>query len=104
MKQLQIIGNLGKDAQVITMTDGSERMKFSVAVANSKNETTWFSVLSRKIEGVLPYLIKGKQVFVQGNFHGEIYEGQISYSIYADKIELCGGANAPAAENDTNTF
>lgn len=104
MKQLQIIGNLGGDAQLRTLANGKELMTFNVAVT-TKTGTEWMSVAANKIEGVLPYLTKGRQVYVQGRPEFKVYNGNIDISIYADHIELTGrGNDDKPAEAQGETF
>lgn len=98
MQQLTIIGNLGSDAQTRTLSNGKQLMTFNVAVSN-KQGTTWYSVASNLIEGVLPYLTKGRQVYVQGRPEFKVYNGTPDISLYADHIELVGrGEEKPSEE------
>lgn len=72
MKQIQIIGNLGRDAKLIS-SNGDEFISFSVAVnddytnmnGDRVERTDWFSVTTRK-KNILQYLTKGTKVFIQG--------------------------------------
>lgn len=98
MTQLTIIGNLGSDAQTRTLANGKQLMTFNVAVS-TKNSTVWYSVASNLIEGVLPYLTKGRQVYVQGRPEFKVYNGTPDISVYADHIELVGrGEEKPNEE------
>lgn len=108
MKQILIIGNIGRTAERVAMNDGTEKMRFTVAVNTNKNDTVWFGVLARMQEKLLPYLEKGRQVFVSGDLTARLYNGQIAFDVYADRIELCGGKpeteqTAPEQTED-NTF
>lgn len=103
MKSILIIGNIGRNADLVTMNDGTQKMRFSVAVSGKGDNVTWFGVLARNQERLLPYLTKGKQVFIQGDMTAELYNNQISLNVYADRIELCGGKEE-SKEEDTNTF
>lgn len=91
MKSVMIIGNLGHNAETVTMNDGTQKMRFSVAVNGRGDSLTWFGVLARMQEKLLPYLTKGRQVYVMGDISAELYDGKISLNVYADRIELCGG-------------
>lgn len=94
MQQIQIIGNLGKDAEVVNIA-GKDYTKFSVGVTEKKkNEqvTTWYYVLYQGTQ-ILQYLLKGTKVFVHGNLVLSLYtsktgESQMNASIYASRIEL----------------
>lgn len=96
-----IIGNLGKNASSVTMNDGTEKMKFSVAVSGKGDNVTWFGVLARMQEKLLPFLTKGRQVFVQGDLNAELYNGAIALNVYADRIVLCGGKEEREPEEET---
>lgn len=89
MKQLTIVGNLGKAPQTRTLTNGKEIMSFSVAV-NSKNGTDWFGVVSNDLPKIREYLTPGRQVLVQGRPDFGVYNGTPDITIYADHIELLG--------------
>ncbi|GAB2798620.1 hypothetical protein GCM10027275_50230 [Rhabdobacter roseus] len=100
MKQIQIIGHLGRDARKHN-TNGREFLAFTVAVtekwkdaAGQKQERTdWFSVISQQLT-LAPYLAKGTQVYVQGPLQAKPYRNETSgqwgvdLSISADKIQL----------------
>lgn len=104
MKQIQIIGNLGKDA-TLHGNNGNEFVRFSVAVTEKfksngdvKENTDWFSVFLTQ-KSLLPYLKKGTSVFVQGKINvstrrndqnGQFYA---DLTVNADKVQLLSAAN-----------
>ena len=97
MIQVQILGNLGRDAEVKTIND-KQYLSFSVASTEKRNNedvTTWVSVLYPYQESLLPYLKKGQQVFVSGRLKAGIYQNQNSFgidlSVFANVLQLCGG-------------
>lgn len=98
MLQVQIIGNLGADAEVKEI-NGKQYSAFRVA-ATSRNETTWVSILYNYHENLHKYLIKGQQVFVQGDGRVNLYtsksEGKTSadLSVLASMLQLCGSKTA----------
>lgn len=98
MKYLQIIGNLGRDAETRTSAKGNDLMRFSVAVKSRNGETIWVNVLMNMREYVFPYLKKGRQVFVAGDFDLSLYKGTVSVDLFADRIELCGGKSETQTE------
>lgn len=100
MKSVLIIGNLGHNAETVTMNDGTQKMRFSVAVNGRGDKMTWFGVLARMQEKLLPYLTKGRQVFVQGELSADLYNNQISLNVYADRIELCGGKDSTEVQKE----
>lgn len=103
MLQVQIIGNLGADAEIKEI-NGKQYSAFSVA-ATSRNETTWVSVLYNYHENLHKYLIKGQQVFAQGDARVKLYTSKnsektsLDFSVLADKLQLCGSkADSKPAE------
>ena len=99
MLQLQIIGNLTKDAETRVIGDGTYAA-FSVAVNVSKEQAVFVNVRKRIGEnagGFMQYLTKGKKVFVQGSMSVQTYlskqnnETIIDITLWADKIEFVGG-------------
>lgn len=102
----QILGNIGRDAEVKPIND-KQYLSFSVASTEKRGneeQTTWVSVLYPYQETLLPYLKKGQQVFVSGKMKASIYQSQnnigMDISVFAQTLQLCGGkkdAAAPAA-------
>ena len=68
MIKIQIIGRLGKDAEK-TNINGKDVVKFFVGVDQSKgeNKTTRWLMCYCYNEKLLPYLTKGKLVYVDGS-------------------------------------
>ena len=107
MLQLNILGNLGRDAETKNI-NGKDYLSFSVASTEKNGEqetTTWVSVLASNNSNLLPYLKKGQQVFVSGRLKAGIYQSQntfgIDLSVFAQTLQLCGGkredSTVPAA-------
>ncbi len=81
---VQLIGNLGKDPEIINMDNGSKLAKFSIATSDSyKNaqgekvaDTQWHNVVAwgKTAEIVENYLVKGKQVAIEGKLMHRSYE------------------------------
>lgn len=98
MLQVQVIGNLGADAEMKEI-NGKQYSAFRVA-ATSRNETTWVSILYNYRENLHKYLIKGQQVFVQGEGRVNLYtsknDGKTSadLSVLASMLQLCGSKTA----------
>lgn len=74
MIKLQVIGNLGKDAQ-LNQVNGKNVINFTVAhterykdsSGNQKEKTTWVECAYwTDRTGVVPYLKRGSQVYVEG--------------------------------------
>lgn len=92
MRQLQVIGNIGRDVTVRTNSKGGEFMTFSVAANGRGDKPIWVEVIASKKDGLMPYLVKGKQVFVQGDIALQIFKDAVDVSLFADRIELVGKA------------
>lgn len=92
MKQMQIIGNIGRDPQLVTRTNGKDYLTFSVAVT-IPNGTEWYGVCAPNLEKIRPYLTKGRMVFIQGTPRFSIYKDSVDVTIFADSVQLCGGGD-----------
>lgn len=107
MLQFTIIGNLGADAKVVT-ENGKQFVSFNVGHndrwtdANGVNHesTVWVSCALNGDGGrLLPYLTKGRMVFVQGRGSARVYSSEkaramvAGLNIMVDRIELVGGQN-----------
>ena len=98
MKQIQIIGNIGREPQLVTRTNGKDYLTFSVAVT-IPNGTEWYGVCAPNLEKIRPYLTKGRMVFIQGTPRFSVYKDTVDITIFADSVQLCGGG----ARDDTAT-
>jgi single-strand DNA-binding protein len=99
-----LIGNLGKDPDVMTFENGVKKASFSLATTESyKNkegakvdQTEWHNiVLWRGLAEVAEkYLHKGSQIYVEGKIRSRSYEqdGIKKYitEIYADNMTMLG--------------
>lgn len=104
MLNLQVIGNLGADAELRTY-NGSEFVTFRVAhtekyTSNGEqvSRTTWIDItLNGNGGGLLQFLKKGKTVYVSGTMSLRMYDSakdhckKIGVTLMARSIELCGG-------------
>lgn len=103
MLKLEIIGNLAADA-VVKNSNGSSFISMRVAHSEKRQDrsgtaievTTWCSVSANtdRYKGVLPYLTKGKRVYIRGNMSLNTYQDgrgvwQSGINIYASELELC---------------
>lgn len=105
MRELQIIGYIGKDAEYQTGR-GSEFITFSVATDNGKNKdgtdrpTTWVNCTMPDNEytaKLFPWLKKGTQVFIRGAASSRAWinkEGKpdSSLNINVDKVKFVGSS------------
>lgn len=105
MKQIQIIGNIGRDA-TLHSNNGNEFVRFSVAVSEkfktgngeTKENTDWFSVFLTQ-KSLLPHLKKGTSVFVQGKLGVQVRRNEqtgayfADFTVNAEKVQLLSSGN-----------
>lgn len=102
MIKVFIIGNLGGDAetrqagesQVAAFNVASTR-RFSDRSGRTAEETEWMRVELWNPGGVLPYLLKGQQVFVEGRYRTEKYTDRdgnerTAVKVVATTVQLLG--------------
>lgn len=106
MIKIEVIGNLGADAQ-LQVVNGNKFVSFRVANTDSwtdkvtgeiKKSTQWISCsLNGDGGSLLQYLKKGTKVFVRGNANMVTYSSpkshqiEVGVNLYVREIELCGG-------------
>lgn len=115
MLQLQVIGNLGADAEIKDF-NGRKCVAFNVAhterykdaQGNQVESTTWVSCLWNGDGGkLLQYLKRGTQVFAEGSMSLRVYDSAKAHAKIAGAnlsvrhIELVGGKkeDSPAPAN-----
>lgn len=105
MERVEIIGNLGKDAEVKEF-NGEKYTLFNVAVSRKTKDntiTTWYSCFKfGDNPNLLKYLTKGTKLFVRGNLSTKEYESQggkkFSLNINVSGLEFVGGASEEKKE------
>ena len=99
MNSITITGNLGKDAELRNLNDGTAVLSFSVADNQGKDKPSiWWncSLFGRRAESLAQYLTKGQQVTVIGTVGEREWsdkEGnkRKSMDVRANDIALQGG-------------
>ena len=107
MLQLEVIGNLGNDAEIKEF-GGKKYVSMNVAHSEKRKDgsdnTVWVSVLwYGEGGGLFQYLKKGTKVFLRGRLVPKAYldknnQVQCAVNMYANEVILCGGKS----ENTTN--
>jgi single-strand DNA-binding protein len=110
LNRVTLLGHLGKDAEVKFTPSGIQVAQFSIATSrrwkdkNSqewKEETDWHRCILWRCENVASYLLKGKQVFIEGSLRTRSYdkEGAKHYvtEITCDELILLGGGDGSRA-------
>lgn len=111
MIKLEIIGNLGADAQ-LQVYNGNKFVSFRIANTDAwtdkatgeiKKSTQWIScTLNGDGGNLLPYLKKGTKIFVRGNAQIVVYSSpkthqmEAGVNLFVREIELCGGSKEEA--------
>lgn len=102
MKRVEIIGNLGKDAELKTIgSTGTTVANFSVAAKGSRkeDESQWFncSLFGKRAESLMEWLKKGKQVYIRGELKLRKWDSNgksgVDLDVNVDEIELLGGGD-----------
>lgn len=106
MLKVELIGNLGADAQV-KEANGAKFVTMRIAHTdrwtddrgNTKESTIWVDVTFNNAESkVLPFLKAGVKIFVRGNASLRVYSSakdrcmKAGLTVAAHEIELCGGS------------
>lgn len=128
-----LVGNLGRDGELKYTQNQKAVLDFSLAVSERfggggggeggpgpETTTTWYriSLWGRQAEALKPYLLKGKQVLIEGRLRPREYtdregKNRISLDVRADGIVLLGSRQGSSAEaggppqelaRDDNTF
>lgn len=88
-----LTGNLGKDAETKTASNGKQYMTFAIPVEDGYGEnkkTTWWNCSAfsdfnlKKSE----WLKKGAIIQVQGRMDLRVFEDRISHNLIADSIDI----------------
>ena len=105
MLKVELIGNLGADAEVkesngskfVTMRIANTT-KWTTEAGEQRESTIWVDVTYNNTETkVLPFLKAGVKVFIRGNASLRVYSSKkdrcmkAGMSVAAQEIELCGG-------------
>ena len=105
-----LIGNLGRDAETKFTASGAAVTRFAVATTRSwkdqqsnewKEETNWTNVVLWRQENLANYLMKGKQVYIEGRLQTRSYDDKDGKKVYAtevvaEEVILLGGRGESA--------
>lgn len=112
MLQLEIIGNLGNDAEIKEFS-GKKYVSMNVAHSEKKKDgsenTVWVSVLwYGDGGGLFQYLKRGCKVFLRGRLAPKAYidkqnQPQCAVNMYANEVTLCGGKQEATRQDGGTT-
>ena len=94
MNVITFTGNLGKDAERKSMSDGTAVLRFSVADSQGKDKPAiWWNcdLYGKRAESLAQYMVKGQQVTVTGTVSEREYEGKKYMSVRVNDLALQGG-------------
>lgn len=91
--QLVIIdGNVGRDAEVREMKDGTPCISFTVAVRDPRNreQTNWYrcDYFGKRGMAVQPYIRKGTSVYLTGSYSIGEYEGKATHNVTVNELSF----------------
>lgn len=111
-----LIGRLTRDSELKYTANGMPVCKFAIAINKRRkqgeqwvDEANFFDIVlwGRSGESLNQYLVKGKQVAIEGELHQNRWEqdGQArsKVEIVATNVQLLGG-NAGSGQSPTNSF
>src|ERR1017187_54268 len=90
-----LIGNLGKDAETKFIPSGTSVTTFNLATTRKwkdqqsgewKEQTDWHRVKYWRAENVAHYLLKGKQVYVEGRLETRSYDDKDGKKVYTTEV------------------
>lgn len=116
LAKMILVGNLGRDAELRYTPKGTPVLEFSLAtnerwtdaVGAQQELTQWFrvTVWGRQAESLKPFLVKGKQVLVEGRFRSREFtdrdgKHRVSLEVRSDQLLLLGARGATPEESAT---
>lgn len=108
MNSISVSGNLGKDAEMRSLSDGTPVLSFSVADSQGRDKNSiWWdcSLFGKRADSLKSYLVKGQQVTVIGNVTEREWtdkDGQKrkSYGLRVQDVALMGGKREESTQSD----
>jgi len=97
-----LLGHLGKDAETKFTPSGISVSKFSLATNRRskdqqtgewKDTTDWHNIVMWRTENVANYLLKGKQIYLEGRLENRSWEDKEGQKRYITEV-ICEAANA----------
>jgi single-strand DNA-binding protein len=97
-----LLGNLGKDAETKFTPSGLSVSKFSIATGRRQKDqqsgewkdiTDWHNIVMWRTENIANYLLKGKQIYIEGRIETRSYEDKEGQKRYITEV-VCEANNA----------
>ena len=95
LNKVMLIGNLGKDAETRHTPSGTAVSNFTLATTRRVKDaqtgewgdkTDWHNIVLWRGENVVPYLTRGKKVYVEGRLQTRSWEGQDGQKRYMTEV------------------
>ena len=107
------IGRFGSDGTVRTSKNGNKMITVSFAenhFENGKVKTLWSNLYFdyNKYSAVLPRIVKGKEVFIDGSpiqtpYINKKGEAAIDIKVFVNRVQFCGGSNSNTENTSQDT-
>ena len=98
LNKVMIIGNAGKDPEVVAFQDGSRMAKLTLAATEKytdrngqrQQQTEWFNIVvnGKSVDVAEKYVRKGTQLYVEGKVRTRKYQAQDGSERYVTEV-LC---------------
>jgi single-strand DNA-binding protein len=111
VNKVVLLGYVGADADTRSTSNGVARTTFSLATnrywkdadGQAHEEADWHNIVLWRAENLAPYLVKGKQVYVEGRLATRSWEDQdgnrrYTTEVIAAEVILLGGSNGNGSE------
>ena len=112
-----LIGNLGKDPELLNFENGGSILKFPIATSENyldkkgvkKEKTEWHNIVFRSpkmIEIGRKYLKKGDKIYVEGKIRSSQWvdnnnQNRYNFEIAADSMTMLGSKSDNSQKNET---
>ena len=108
VNKVLLVGNLGRDAEVRYTPGGAPVASFSIATTENwtskdgekHEQTEWHRIVlwGKQAETLQPYLVKGKQIYLEGKLRTRQWDdkdGNKRYTteVIGDRVVLLGGGS-----------
>jgi single-strand DNA-binding protein len=105
MRVITVSGNIGKSAELRSLSSGDQVANFSVAQSDGRDKpATWFecSIFGKRGEKLCEYLTKGSKVTVTGTLTVREHDGKTYLGCRVNEVALQGKPSGQSGERDPN--
>lgn len=89
MFNVNLIGNLGRDAKTVTAGNGKSMTSLALACNDARSDKPiWVDVLMHERPNLSQYLVKGTKLFVQGDCSLKFENGYFHVNVFATCVQL----------------